>query len=248
MGVVCVIPARYASTRFPGKPLADLGGKPLIQWVYERAREASTIDTVYVATDDERIAAAVKDFGGNACMTSTECHSGTDRIAEAVGSINGDIDIVVNVQGDEPLISPRTIDATVNGLLQSPECMVSTPAVPINAEEAFTSPHVVKVVFDVRGVALYFSRSPIPSSARRTAPPEDGVYGYKHLGLYVYRREILEQFSRMPPARLEETEKLEQLRLLENGVPIKVVAVEEDSSGIDTPDELASLRQRLLKK
>lgn len=244
MKIVCVIPARYGSTRFPGKALAELGGKPLIQWVYERAVEAKRIDEVYVATDDERIAKAVRGFGGTAIMTSRECKTGSDRIAEALRQIAGEI--VVNVQGDEPLIEPTSIDRSIQGLIESPECMVSTTAVAIRDIKEFESPNVVKVVFDREGVALYFSRSPIPSPARRELKPgSTEVLGYKHLGLYVYRRSALERFAQMPPGRLEEIEKLEQLRFLESGMKIKVVVTEFDSPGIDTPEELEALRRKL---
>ena len=165
MKVVCVIPARYGSTRFPGKPLAELGGKPLIQWVYERATKSKKISKVYVATDDERIAGVVRGFGGNAIMTSPECRTGSDRVAEAISQI--DAEIVVNLQGDEPLIDPQSIDLSIQGLIDSPACMVSTTAVAIRDIKEFESPNVVKVVFDREGIALYFSRSPIPSIARR---------------------------------------------------------------------------------
>lgn len=255
MQIVGVIPARYSSSRFPGKVLAELGGKPIIQWVYEGAKRAKKIAAVYVATDDERIARAVSAFGGQALMTSRDCASGTDRIAQAISALEADI--IVNVQGDEPLIAPETIDATIDGLLNSLECQVSTPAVAITDEGQFNSPHVVKVVFDQNGIALYFSRSPIPSLSRRDCLKETTtqiesekslyarVFGYKHLGLYVYRREALVNFRRMPPSPLEQIEKLEQLRFLENGMKIKVVITESDSPGIDTPEELAALRKKL---
>ncbi|MCX7766147.1 MAG: 3-deoxy-manno-octulosonate cytidylyltransferase [Candidatus Sumerlaeia bacterium] len=258
MEIIGVIPARYASTRFPGKPLADLGGKPLIQWVYERATAVPQIKTVYIATDDERIAQVVTKFGGQVIMTSVTCASGTDRIAEALKDRKADI--VVNIQGDEPLIDPQAIDRAISVLLESPECMVSTLAVPITEEVVFNSPNVVKVVFDRNKVALYFCGSPIPSAARRDMPVsgishfDDGdvdyfkVLGYKHLGMYVYRREALEKFCRIPPSPLEQIEKLEQLRFLENGMPIKVVITTADSPGIDTPEELMHLRNKLFGK
>ena len=245
MKTVCVIPARYGSTRFPGKPLADLCGKPLIQWVYERPQQAREVDEVYVATDDDRIAEAVRGFGGKVVMTSPECPSGSDRIAEALAHIRAGI--VVNVQGDEPFIDPGTIDACIGVIRDDPGCMISTPAVPIRDEEEFLSPHKVKVVFDSRNVALYFSRSPIPSIVRRDkGSGTDEILGYKHLGLYVYRREALEQFCRMPPARLELQEKLEQLRFLENGFKIRIVVTESDSPGIDTPEDLEIVKTRFM--
>ncbi len=258
MEIIGVIPARYGSTRFPGKPLAELGGKPLIQWVYERATAVSKIKTVYVATDDERIAQAVIKFGGQVIMTSPTCASGTDRIAEALRDRKADF--VVNIQGDEPLIDPQAIDRAISVLQESPDYMVSTLAVPITEEAVFNSPNVVKVVIDRNNGALYFSRSPIPSTARRDVPVTGishfnvteinyfKVLGYKHLGLYVYRREALDKFCRMPPSPLEQTEKLEQLRFLENGMHIKVVITTSDSPGIDTPEELMHLRNKLFGK
>ncbi len=242
---VCVIPSRYGSTRFPGKPLVDLGGKSLIQWVYERATKAIRVDDVYVATDDERIAEAVRDFGGSAIMTSPACASGSDRIAEALAQIEANI--VVNLQGDEPLIEPRTIDRCILTLIDDPECMVSTPAVPFRDEKEFMSPHNVKVVFDSRHRALYFSRSPIPSPARRERENQGGeILGYKHQGLYVYRRQALERFCRIPPGQLEQIEKLEQLRFLENGFTIKIVLTDSDSPGVDTPDDLERVKEHLM--
>lgn len=244
MRIICVIPARYGSIRFPGKPLAELYGKPLIQWVYEQAQRTQLIQDVYVATDDDRIFRAVKGFGGSVCMTSPDCASGTDRIAAAVKNIEADI--IVNIQGDEPQIDPNTVDETIRGLIRAPECVVSTPAVAIRRIEDFTSPHVVKVVFDIHRIACYFSRSPIPSRSRcDEAQGTDDILGYKHLGLYVYRREALEKFCSMKPTRLEQIEKLEQLRFLEHGYRIKVVLTEKDSIGIDTLEDLEAIKKKM---
>jgi 3-deoxy-manno-octulosonate cytidylyltransferase (CMP-KDO synthetase) len=244
--VVAVIPARFESTRFPGKPLAPIAGKPMILWVIERARAASTVDEVFIATDDQRIYDAVIASGAKAVMTSREARSGTDRIAEAVARM--DIEAVVDIQGDEPLINPDTIDAAVRALLDDPQCAVSTSCVELRMRAEFESPHNVKVVFAPDGAALYFSRSPIPSPARR--PPAelaDGqLLGHKHQGLYVFRKSALMAYSKMPSGRLEEIEKLEQLRFLENGYRINVVVTPHDSPGVDTPEDVPDVERRLM--
>ncbi|HBF34614.1 TPA: 3-deoxy-manno-octulosonate cytidylyltransferase, partial [Candidatus Sumerlaeota bacterium] len=248
------IPARYASTRFPGKPLADLLGKPLIAHVIERALEAKSVQGVLVATDDERIASAVEAHGkAKAVMTSPDCASGSDRIAEVVAKFP-DADIIVNVQGDEPLMPAEVIDQAVAALVSDPNCAVSTAKIRITNEADFLSPNVVKVVCDLEGRALYFSRSPIPSLSR--APElrfqeEDKTYTaypptYKHFGLYVYRRDALLQFVKMPPTPLELLEKLEQLRFLENGYSIRVVETTLDSIGVDTLEDLERARQIMI--
>lgn len=244
--VIAVIPARYDSTRFPGKPLALLAGKPMIQWVIARARACVEIDDVYVATDDQRIFDAVIAGGARAVMTSREAHSGTDRIAEAVADMK--VDAVVDIQGDEPLLRPETIGAAVRALLQDPSCDVSTTCVEIRSRAEFESPHNVKVVFDSSGAALYFSRSPIPSPARRPAEAlADGqLIGHKHQGLYVFRKRALMAYTRMGAGKLEDIEKLEQLRFLENGRRIKVVVTPYDSPGVDTPEDVAEVERRLL--
>ncbi len=236
--IVTVIPARYASTRFPGKPLHPIAGKPLIQWVYEHARAVSIINEVFVATDDTRIYNAVLAFGGRAVMTSDRARSGSDRIAEAVTDM--DCDIIVNLQGDEPLMRPETIERALRELLEDPYCQVATACVEIRLRSDFESPHNVKVVFDRNNDALYFSRSPIPSPIRR--PDEDlkdgCLLGYKHLGMYVYRKPALMMFSHLPMGRWEDIEKLEQLRYIENGERIRVVVTKHDSPGVDTPEEV----------
>lgn len=239
--IICVIPARFGSTRFPGKPLADLGGKPLIQWVYERASASQRVQSVYVATDDRRIFDAVTKFGGSAIMTTGQYESGTDRIADAVKDM--DFDIVVNLQGDEPMMHPDTIDKAVCVLEEDPGCSVSTAMVRIKGEESYRSPHVVKVVCAPDGRALYFSRSAIPSLARAASQAEFAAYfGFKHLGLYVYRKEALLKFTSLKPSFLERLEQLEQLRFLENGYILKVVETLHDSIGIDTPEDLENLK------
>ncbi|MCS6861309.1 MAG: 3-deoxy-manno-octulosonate cytidylyltransferase [Abditibacteriales bacterium] len=237
--VVGVIPARYASSRFPGKALADIAGKPMIQWVYERASQAECLQRLLVATDDERIAEAVRRFGGEVVMTSPEHPSGTDRLAEAVRDMP--CDIVVNVQGDEPLIDPRAIEQAVQPLLNDAALQMSTLATPITAEEVWHDPNVVKVVTDVNGFALYFSRASIPYH-RSGMPPLNALH---HVGLYVYRKDFLLRFAALAPTPLEELERLEQLRVLESGGKIKVVVTDYTAIGVDTLEDLEKVRVRL---
>ncbi|MBN1900521.1 3-deoxy-manno-octulosonate cytidylyltransferase [Candidatus Sumerlaeota bacterium] len=242
--IICVIPARFASTRLPGKPLADVCGKPLIQWVYERAASSKRIQTVYVATDDKRIFDAVRAFGGLAIMTTGDYQSGADRIADAVKDM--DWDVLVNLQGDEPMMHPDTIDRAIDILEKDPDCSVSTAMIRITNAEHYASPHVVKVVCAPDGRALYFSRSPIPSLSRAGAEPDfSGYFGFKHLGLYAYRRHVLLEFTKISPSFLEKLEKLEQLRFLENGYIVKVVETIHDSIGVDTPEDLENLKSIL---
>ncbi|MFQ5480986.1 MAG: 3-deoxy-manno-octulosonate cytidylyltransferase [Thermodesulfobacteriota bacterium] len=240
MKVAAFIPARYASTRLPGKPLADIHGKTLVQRVYERARACELIDTITVATDDERIFNAVKAFGGEVVMTSASHCSGADRIAEAV-ALDLEADIIVNIQGDEPLISPKAVDETIRPLLNEPGVDVCTLKTAITTEEEFLDPHAVKVVTDSRGRALYFSRSPIPYSAlpfsERKIPP------FKHIGLYVYRRDFILNFTGLPHSPLEDSESLEQLRAIEHGHVIEVVETEYNPVSVDTPEDLESVRK-----
>lgn len=248
MKIVGVIPARYDSTRFPGKPLIEISGKSIIQRVYERASQSKYINEVFVATDNMKIRKAVEVFGGKSILTSSEEPSGTDRIASAIKHIP--CDIVVNIQGDEPFIHPENIDRCVQAMIEDEECMVSTPRIRILLESEFLSPNVVKVVTDKNGYALYFSRSPIPNKVRlKTGDKEEYriFWGYKHLGLYVYRYETIQKFKSLKPTFLEETEKLEQLRFLENGYKIKVVDVRYDSIGIDTPEDLERVRAGNIK-
>jgi 3-deoxy-manno-octulosonate cytidylyltransferase (CMP-KDO synthetase) len=243
MRVTAVIPARYASTRFPGKPLADIHGKPMIQWVYERTRQSSGVHRVVVATDDERIAAAVKAFGGEVQLTRADHPTGTDRLAEVADRI--ETDLIVNVQGDEPLIDPRMIDQAVNAVRRNPGVVMGTLKTPIASVDEYLNPNVVKVVTDRQGFALYFSRAPIPHPRDFSDDLEANLCrleAFKHIGLYVYRKDFLLTFPRLSPTPLEQLEKLEQLRALEHGFRIKVAATELTSQGVDTPEDLDRVR------
>ena len=239
--IVGIIPARYASSRFPGKALADLAGKPMVQHVVERAARATLLDEVLVATDDARIAEAVCRFGGKACMTSPTHPSGTDRIAEVVRDMA--CDLVVNIQGDEPLIEPSVIDQAVTPLADDSSIGMGTLARPMGVAEA-ADPSKVKVVVDRQGFALYFSRSRIPYIRDDTPPPSERPY-LLHMGLYVYRRETLLRLAGLAPTPLEERERLEQLRALEHGVRIRVVITEHQSFGVDTPADLERVRRMM---
>jgi 3-deoxy-manno-octulosonate cytidylyltransferase (CMP-KDO synthetase) len=239
--IIAIIPARYGAVRFPGKVLADLAGKPVIRHVYERAVRASTVSRVIVATDDERIADAVRSFGGAAVMTSPGHPSGTDRIAEAARAVGGDI--IVNVQGDEPLIEPSVIDAVVTRITGDEAIVCSTAASPIADEAVYRDPNAVKVTIDTAGQALYFSRSPLPYY-------RDGYAGggaYLHAGIYCFRRDFLELFTSLKPTPLEKAEKLEQLRILEHGFRIGVVITCSAPKGIDTEADLEAIRRMLEK-
>lgn len=240
--IIAVIPARYASQRLPGKPLIDLNGMTMIQRVYRQVSKSRLIGTVIVATDDERIEESVAAVGGYAVLTDPELPSGSDRVAAAVTDIKADI--IVNVQGDEPLISPAMIDETIQGLIETPNAGAATPARVITDVRDITNPNCVKVVCDMHGRALYFSRSPIPY-VRDTDEPEKWLDAYsflKHFGLYVYRRPVLEQFVSFAGAPLENAEQLEQLRLLENGIWIQVVITEYDSMPVDTAGDADQIR------
>lgn len=238
MTVLAIIPARFASSRFPGKPLAPLSGRPVIQWVYERARAARRVDDVIVATDDARIAAAVEAFGGRAVLTSSTHRSGTDRLAEVLrGSPAAQrAAAIVNVQGDEPLLDPASIDRAVEPLLSDGDIEMSTLCTAIVDPTDAADPNTVKVVTDREGFALYFSRSPIPF--HRDGQMDEAPVAMKHVGLYVYRPATLRRLAALAPTPLEQAESLEQLRALEHGIRIRVVAVERDSIGIDTPEDL----------
>ncbi len=242
MRVAAIIPARYRSTRLPGKPLADIGGRPMVWRVYERAREARLVDEVWVATDDERVRDAVSALGGNVVITSPEHPSGTDRIAEAAGSVMADI--YVNVQGDEPMLPPGMIDDVVAPMLADPALNMATAARETGDPSEIADPSVVKVVMDEHGFALYFSRSPIPFHRDIWGSPlhVNGGRCYKHIGLYIYRRDFLLRYARMRPTALEQTERLEQLRALGHGERIKVVITRWDSIGVDTPEDLERVR------
>ncbi|HEY3413555.1 MAG TPA: 3-deoxy-manno-octulosonate cytidylyltransferase [Armatimonadota bacterium] len=234
MRAVGIIPARFASTRFPGKPLVDLGGKPLIQWTWEAAKRCRRLEQVLIATDDDRIAAAVRGFGGGVVMTRADHPSGTDRLAEVARGL--DAEIIVNIQGDEPFINPATIDAVVQPFDTAPShIMMTTACVTTTDASEAADPNVVKAVVTAGGRALYFSRHPIPY----LRDAGNGPVTYRlHLGLYAYRREFLLQFASWPPTPLEKAESLEQLRALEHGAGIHVVDVPERALGIDTPADL----------
>lgn len=247
MQIVAFIPARYSSTRFPGKPLALIAGKPMIQHVYEHVLAAKKINQVYVLTDDKRVAEVVKGFGGAYLMTSSKLKSGTDRCSSAARRINPDV--VVNVQGDEPLMSPHTIDAAVDELLKSTEDFMSTAAVPIKDKSILFSENTVKVVLSEDKHALYFSRSVIPFI--RGKRPDEYLKQFrflKHLGLYVYRNEFLQILTKLKESSLEKAEKLEQLRVLENGYKIKVAIVKEDTISVDVPSDIIKVERYLLEK
>lgn len=236
MKFIGLIPARYASTRFPGKPLALLAGKPVIQHVYEQA--AKVLDAVYVATDDERIYNKVTEFGGKAVMTSTEHHSGTDRIEEALEKVGGDFDVAINIQGDEPFIAQSQIE-TLCHCFEDEDTQIATLGKPFECIEAVENPNSPKIVVDNRGYAMYFSRSVIPFV--RGVERQEWLKKYpflKHLGIYAYRTEVLKAITRLPQSSLELAESLEQLRWLENGYRIKVGITNVETVGIDTPEDL----------
>lgn len=234
MSVVAIIPARYGSTRFPGKPLARIGTKPMIRHVYERTAAADLVRRTVVATDDRRILDAVRAFGGEAVMTSGDHLSGTDRLAEVAGGLQAEW--IVNVQGDLPFIQAETIRRCVGCLVQDPAVPMATARTPIASEREFLNPNVVKVVTDRQGFACYFSRAPIPFHRERPAGPVH--WGHRHLGIYVYRRDFLLRIAAMPAVALELTEGLEQLRALHHGFRIRVADVEETGVEVDTPDDL----------
>jgi 3-deoxy-manno-octulosonate cytidylyltransferase (CMP-KDO synthetase) len=251
MRVTAIIPARYASTRFEGKALADIKGKPMVQHVYERTSRATLVSGVIVATDDPRIEAAVKAFGGRVEMTSPSHETGTDRLAEVAERI--DSEIIVNVQGDEPLIDPAMIDEAIRPLLDDDSVLMGTLKCRIRNLHDFLSPNVVKVVTDCNGFALYFSRSPLPFFRDKWDCLKDEAFSsgrllcFKHVGLYVYRRDFLIKYARMAQTHLERSEKLEQLRVLENGYRIKVVETEYESIGVDSPPDLEKVLEKLRK-
>ncbi len=235
--VLAAIPARYASTRFPGKALARLAGMPLIEHVYRRAAAAPGVERVVVATDDARIVQAVEAFGGEARLTRADHRSGSDRLAELVAGL--ECDLVVNVQGDEPLVEPRAIAQALAPFSLDAALQVSTLKTRIRDPETLFSVHVVKVRTDARGFAVSFTRAPDPPLPGDAEIDLDCHPYFKHLGLYVYRRDALLRFAQLPASPGELREKLEQLRLLENGIPIRVVETEYDSIGVDTPGDLA---------
>jgi len=241
--VVVVIPARYGSTRLPGKPLVSLAGQLMIQRVYERAQSAQGVDRVIVATDDERIVKAVEAFGGEARMTRTEHRTGTERVAEVAAHVEGEV--FVNVQGDEPLLDPVAVETAVQALLEEPTAAISTVATPIRSPGDIMDPNAVKVVLDFDGNALYFSRAPVPW-VRDTATKMQ-VRHLKHLGLYAFQRDALLEYPTLPQGELERIEQLEQLRWMENGWKIRVAEVEHDTVSVDVPADVARV-EKLLQK
>ena len=246
MKFMAIIPARYASTRFPGKPLAVLGGKTVIQRVYEQV--SSVLSEVYVATDDQRIYDCVEGFGGKAVMTREDHKSGTDRIEEAVEKIGTDADVIINVQGDEPFIQPSQVE-TLMHLFDASETQIGTLGKRFESREAVENPNSPKIVTDNRGFALYFSRSVIPYIRGKERNDWFGQYPFlKHLGIYAYRREVLAEVTRLPQSSLEKAESLEQLRWLQNGYRIRVGLTDVETIGIDTPEDLQRAEQFLLEK
>lgn len=244
--VICVIPARYGSERFPGKPLVRLAGKPMIQHVYRRAQEAKRVDRVMVATDDVRILDAVRSFGGEAILTRKDHASGMDRIAEVAAGLP--CEIVVNLQGDEPLMPAPAIDQVVAILDDNPEAALATIAVPLEDYRELFDPNVVKVVVDLSGHALYFSRAPVPfprDEACRGGAITERASFFKHLGLYAFRRPFLLELAKISPTPLERVERLEQLRALQAGFKIMVGEGAYRSCGVDTPEDLKRVEELL---
>ena len=239
MKVLGVIPARYASSRFPGKPLVDIQGKTMIQRVYEQAMKAKSLSKVIVATDDERIFNHVKSFKGEVMMTSDVHQSGTERCAEVINQLTSEaFDAVVNIQGDEPFINPSQIDSVVE-VLKKEQFMIATLVKRVHTEGVIHNPNIVKAVFSSEGKALYFSRSPIPYL--RNIPTDEWLSKgefYKHIGLYAYKSSVLKEIALLPPSRLEQLESLEQLRWLENGYAIGIAETDLETIGIDTPEDL----------
>jgi len=242
MKILGIIPARYASTRFPGKPLVDIAGKSMIQRVYEQAKKASSLDEVVVATDDERILLHVNDFGGRAILTSDQHQSGTDRCAEVADKIPG-FDVIINIQGDEPFIDPRQIKLLCTCFAE-PETVLATLVKKITTKEELQNPNIPKVILNRRSEAIYFSRAPIPYlRGKESSSWQDEHVYYKHIGIYGYRIETLKIISRLPVSLLEKAESLEQLRWIENGYRIRVSLTDMETISIDTPEDM----ERLLK-
>lgn len=246
MKFIGIIPARYASTRFPGKPLATLRGKPVIQRVVEQV--SSVLNDVYVATDDQRIFDTVTGFGGKAVMTREDHKSGTDRICEALEKIGGDFDVVINIQGDEPFIQPSQI-RTVMECFDNPQTQIATLGKPFESIEAVENPNSPKIILDNNSFAMYFSRSVIPFiRGKEKAEWLESFTFLKHIGMYAYRSEVLKEISALPQSSLEKAESLEQLRWLQNGYRIKVGLTDVETIGIDTPEDLAKAEEFLIKE
>ena len=239
--VLAVVPARYGSTRFPGKPLAPIAGRPMIQHVVERVRQAKLVSRTIVATDDARIKSAVEAFGGEAILTRADHANGTDRVAEVAAHVRAQI--YVNVQGDEPLIDPGTVDAVIAAMLEDESVQIATPCVAIDEPKDIMDPNIVKVVRDFDGNGIYFSRAPIPWVRATNASVK--AQHWKHLGLYGYRREALLEYPTLPPGELERIEQLEQLRWLENGFRIRVTETDYDAISVDVPTDIERVEKLL---
>jgi 3-deoxy-manno-octulosonate cytidylyltransferase (CMP-KDO synthetase) len=239
---IAVIPSRYASSRFEGKPLAMIAGKPMIQRVYEQAQKSKAVSKTIVATDDKRIFDAVKSFGGKSVMTSEECRSGTDRVAQTADILNlAPDDIIVNIQGDQPIFNPATLDEMIAPFEDDPNIVMSTLAFKIEDKREITDPKDVKVTFDNNGFAMYFSRAQIPFPRDRDTDADF----YKHLGFYAYKKSFLNKLVKLPTGTCEHIEKLEQLRVLEFGFKIKVVITRYDSPEIDLPEDVKRIEAKL---
>jgi len=257
MRTLAVLPSRYQASRFPGKPLAPIAGRPMIQWVWEAAHRAKGVDAVVVATDDARIRAAVEGFGGRVVMTDPALPSGTDRVAAAVAALKEPFDVILNIQGDEPAMHPDTIAAVVALMTHEPELPMATAACPFLSADELFNPNAVKVVTDDRGRALYFSRSPIPYVRNSSVFEADFrpwlgegqlALFQRHLGIYAYRPDALRAFTRLPPHPLEQTEMLEQLRALASGFPIGVARTPHLSLGVDVPGDVAAVEALLAER
>lgn len=244
MKVIGVIPARWQSSRFPGKMLADILGKSLIRRTFENAKQCSSLEALVVATDDKRIFDHVHAFGGKAFMTSSNCPTGTDRVGEVIEREFPDAEIVVNIQGDEPCLNPSVINVLVDLLRSKKEALVTTPITEIHAPHLIHSPSVVKCAFDKEGKALYFSRSPIPYRQKKGA---EARY-YRHLGVYCFKRSFLSEYVRLPKTPLQMIEDLEHLKILEHGYPIHTAIVDEEGVGVDTPEDLKLVENILCQK
>jgi len=239
--VLAIIPARFGSSRFPGKPLASIAGKPMIQHVVEGVRRAQLVKSILVATDDERIKQAVEAFGGQAILTRPDHRTGTDRVAEVAAHVEAGI--YVNIQGDEPLIDPGTVDAVVSAMVEDDPVQIATPCAAITQSKEIMDPNIVKVVRDFDGNGLYFSRAPIPwvRDTKTTAAPRH----WKHIGLYAFRRETLLEYPTLPPGELEHIEQLEQLRWLENGFRLRLVETDYDALSVDVPADIERVEKWL---
>jgi 3-deoxy-D-manno-octulosonate cytidylyltransferase len=239
--VLAIIPARFGSTRLPGKPLASIAGKPMIQHVVEQVRQAQSVKSILVATDDERIKQAVESFGGQAILTRPDHRTGTDRVAEVATHV--DAELYMNIQGDEPLIDPGAIDAVIGAMLEDDSVQIATPCTAITQPNEIMDPNIVKVVLDFDSNGLYFSRAPIPwvRDTKATA----AAHHWKHIGLYGFRRDALLEFPTLPPGELEHIEQLEQLRWLENGFHIRVVETDYDAVSVDVPADIERVEKLL---